>query len=515
MLGQLSRFNRASLTAGSGVDTLGLRYFFGYTAPCQIPVWNGTAWVLGTVKRWDGAAWVDTIAYRWNGTAWVPVGVTSPTTATITGIAVNPSTWGDFRVSWACSDYWGSYLVELIDTANGSTVTSRTVTATEAFFDLESVIPNWGFVPGYFRIRITAGSTVATWENSVGAVDDSWVKKVIIFGGQSNCEGHMTFLSGSGGRLDLVSAADIRRAVATSLGLSYSEVMPLNLTFGDSAIDKKADVNYPSGTNYWYDLDGAADGPRLTSFLAGAAAYASRAVAIVWAQGETDAAGSYAGGSRVSTPARWKSATTAVFNRIRTVVSATQAPIVFQTLGRSWWNGNETDGVAWQNYRNAQRELLAGRSDVWLGSWAPGNERIGGYQADGIHYSSAVFHASAASLADAIVNSVVRLSAPPAWVDLPALTGVTATQNTTTGDVTITWDAGSYTKFAFANTSVADGSVLYSGTLTTNSYVFTAAAQTAAYGFTTNNVSFVVGGYVDALTAQGPGQSHFVSATPL
>ena len=36
-----------------------------------LQVWNGAAWVAGTLRRWSGSAWVDATIKRWSGSAWV------------------------------------------------------------------------------------------------------------------------------------------------------------------------------------------------------------------------------------------------------------------------------------------------------------------------------------------------------------------------------------------------------------------------------------------------------------
>lgn len=456
------------------------------------------------MKVWTGVEWLNCL-FLWNGDEWLPVPPAIPLgPISITNISVTPNSWGDVRVAWDTANFIGSMTVKVIDVSNDTVVTTKSVTASEAYFEGEVMLPHWGFSPSYFRVTVNADTVTETWENSIGSVDDSWVKKVIVFGGQSNCEGHLTFLSGAGGRKDLVSASDMRVAVADGLSLSPAEVMPFNLTYGDSAIDKKADADYPTGTNYWYDLDGDVNGPRLTSFLSGIDALKSKVIAIIWAQGETDAVASYDySSSRVSSTTRWYDSTDKVFDKIRVTIPAIQAPILFQPMGRSWWMGTDQDGVTWQQYRDAQRLLIGDRSDVIVGSWAPGSERISGYQTDGIHYSSAVFHDAAAEHADSILNETDRLTPAPTWVDMVPLTGVTAVKSGS--DTVMQWNATGYSKFAFTNLSVADGTVIYSGILNTNSYTFTAAAQTAEYGFTSDYADFVVCGYNESITTQGPG----------
>ena len=422
-------------------------------------------------------------------------------TPTISAVAVAPNTWGDIRVTWEYTNYSGEFVVDLIDTNDSSIVASVTVYEAEAIFPVESILPHWGLIPSDFRVKITAGAVEFTWENTMDTANDDWVKQIIVFGGQSNMGGHLSFLSGTDGRVDLVSGGDIRRAVADASGLPYGHVMPVNLTYGDSAIEKNAEPDAPTGTNHWYDLDGAANGPRLTQFLSDVTPYAERVVAILWAQGETDCSGSYAGGSRSSTPQRYYDATNAVFTQIRTVVPATQSNIIFQIMARSFYNGVETDGQVWQTYRNKQRDLIGARPDVILGSWAPGAERLSGYL-DGIHYTSAVYHVAAIDLIDSILNGTDRLDSPPVWVDMVSVTGLSASMSGL--DQIHAWNAGAYTHYKYANLSVPDASVIYEGVLTTNSYNFTSAAQVAEYGFNSTSANFTVAGYDPVGDAQGP-----------
>lgn len=483
----------------------------GTKADTVIKAFVNNAWVRGSLQYYNGSIWTQGVLYRYTGGSWVAVNTLG--TAVIANITVNPNSWGDVCVKWTGGEFRGQYKAELIDTSNSTVVSTKYTYDTKAFFELEQTLPYWGFAPSYFRVRITAvGPEISTtWEGSLGAVDDSWVKKVVLFGGQSNCQGHLTFLSDplNTGRKDRVSGAAIRRSLATTLGYQYAEVMPVDLTAGDSAIDKLADVNSPTGTNYWYDLDSDADGPLLTTFLNGAAPYAGRVLGIVWAQGETDTISSYAGGSRVSTTTRWTNATNAVMNRIRQLVFDSQAPIVMQIMGRSWINGSERNGVEWQNYRNAQRSLITARSDVVLATWSDGAEFSTGY-VDGIHYAYTTYQNMVTKICDSILNRTDLIGSPPVWVDMLPITTGTAVRNGS-NDIVISWGATGYTQYSFTNINVSDGSNLDQLTQASTTYTFTSAQQVAAYGFNTTIADFVVSGYNSVLGVQGPGVTYYIN----
>ena len=66
------------------------------------------------------------------------------------------------------------------------------------------------------------------------------------------------------------------------------------------------------------------------------------------------------------------------------------------------------------------------------------------------------------------------------------------------------WDGGNYEQFIVRQYNVADGSLIYSRTVTEPSDTFTAAEQTAEYGFTASNIRVAISGFTPADGTEGP-----------
>jgi hypothetical protein len=73
--------------------------------------------------------------------------------------------------------------------------------------------------------------------------------------------------------------------------------------------------------------------------------------------------------------------------------------------------------------------------------------------------------------------------------------------------VNLTWNntsSGITEQFIVRQYNVADGSLIYNRTVTEPSDIFTAAEQTAEYGFTASNIRVVISGFVPADVTEGP-----------
>lgn len=73
--------------------------------------------------------------------------------------------------------------------------------------------------------------------------------------------------------------------------------------------------------------------------------------------------------------------------------------------------------------------------------------------------------------------------------------------------VNLTWNntsSGITEQFIVRQYNVADGSLIYNRTVTEPSDTFTAAEQTAEYGFTASNIRVVISGFVPADVTEGP-----------
>lgn len=431
-----------------------------------------------------------------------------PVISNVTAVA---NSYGDVRVAWDVADPLDgdTYTVEVLDLSNNSVQWTTTTTNTYAYFDISDSIPLYGFAPTYLKISVKSTKAAAVIFNSSIATDDSFIKEVIVFAGQDNVNAHFTELSGA--NKAVMSSTTARNAYATQRGLANAEVLPLNTASGSSAADKHADDKAGTGTpdNYWYDLDNTADGPCLTNFITKVTPYASKVKAIIWGQGENDAvSASSTVAGRYSNTTRYHDATIAIFDKMRTIVPASQAKIVWQILGRSYLYGVEVNGVDWQKYRNVQRAISTARDDVIIGSWVDGAERYSGYVyeegIDGrIHYISSVYQTAATKLAKSAADGTDLTSTSPVWVDMAVPTGATAISQSNQ-DTILAWDAQGYSKHYFRNINVLTASVLTEQTLNTNSYTFTYADQVAQYGFAAGTTIFDVAYYDEANDVLSP-----------
>lgn len=440
-----------------------------------------------------------------------------PIISNVTAVA---NSYGDIRVAWDVADPLDgdTYTVEVLDLSNNSVQWTTTTTNTYAYFDISDSIPLYGFAPTYLKISVKSTKAAAVIFNNSIATDDSFIKEVIVFAGQDNVNAHFTELSGV--NKAAMSSTTARNAYATQRGLANAEVLPLNTASGSSAADKYADDKAGTGTpdNYWYDLDNTADGPCLTNFITKVTPYASKVKAIIWGQGENDAvSASSTVAGRYSNTTRYHDATIAIFDKMRTIVPASQAKIVWQILGRSYLYGVEVNGVDWQKYRNVQRAISTARDDVIIGSWVDGAERYSGYVyeegIDGrIHYISSVYQTAATKLAKSAADGTDLTSTSPVWVDMAVPTGATATSQPNQ-DTILAWDAQGYSKHYFRNINVLTASVLTEQTLNTNSYTFTYADQVEQYGFAAGTTIFDVAYYDEANDVLSPLVRFNVSVT--
>ena len=431
-----------------------------------------------------------------------------PVISNVTAVA---NSYGDVRVAWDVADPLDgdTYTVEVLDLSNNSVQWTTTTTNTHAYFDISDSIPLYGFAPTYLKISVKSTKAAPVIFNNSIATDDSFIKEVIVFAGQDNVNAHFTELSGA--NKAAMSSTTARNAYATQRGLANAEVLPLNTASGSSAADKYADDKAGTGTpdNYWYDLDNTADGPCLTNFITKVTPYASKVKAIIWGQGENDAvSASSTVAGRYSNTTRYHDATIAIFDKMRTIVPASQAKIVWQIPGRSYLYGVEVNGVDWQKYRNVQRTISTARDDVIIGSWVDGAERYSGYVyeegIDGrIHYISSVYQTAATKLAKSAADGTDLTSTSPVWVDMAVPTGATAISQSNQ-DTILAWDAQGYSKHYFRNINVLTASVLTEQTLNTNSYTFTYADQVAQYGFAAGTTIFDVAYYDEANDVLSP-----------
>ncbi|MFG1462120.1 hypothetical protein V5F77_04400 [Xanthobacter sp. DSM 24535] len=414
------------------------------------------------------------------------------------------NTWGDAVLSFApnVDARLHVYDIEIMSVATAGTVL-RTIRLAYPLtqggrvvcdYPVELSAPDFGFPPTFlsWRIRVDGKESTTGIVGTVQVNNAAFVKRAIAFAGQSEALGHYTTLSGADGRRDLVSAGAFRRDVAARTGLRAVEVIPVQACWGSSAADKYADDDPVAGVNYWWDLDAGEPGPRLEEFLEIVRGLGVPINEMIWAQGENDvSAFDPAAVPRFSSPARYRAATEAIFAYIRSELDMPDLPIWWQTLARAYWGDPpdpaEPTGAFYKTARDIQISISAADPNIMIGSWVPGAEAISGYVPEvgnpgWIHYTSAVYHATAAELSEAIAHHIDRIGSPPAWTLLEAPTGLAAEHSGVGSDIAITWDDAPSTMWRIKNISVETGDLLHVENINDPNWTFTTADQLSAYG---------------------------------
>lgn len=521
------------LTLSAGTDTLeypleNIQYFGGFNLNHEDAeeVWPRISQAINGALTWgidEVCVWARPQVFRdgWfpHTTRLAPALGLSPDNGPAYEAPVFPSSlqakktsFGDVRMSFAPNQDTSNktFYVDVYNVAGTEVVRTLTLASppvvdgrVNADYPIEWNSVDFGFPPTYlvFAVRVGASDPVGIIIASI-PTDNTIVQKAVMFGGQSNALGHFTTLSGP--TLGQGSAAYFRRQLAASLGLSWVEVMPVQLCWGSSAADQLADDDPVYGVNYWWDVDGDIAGPRLEQSLAAIAALGCPLAAVVWGQGENDASAMQpAAAPRYSTPARYREATENVFAALRAATSA-DLPIWIQTVGRGYWGDPpdppEAGGEYYKSVRDVQAAITTAQTYTYIGSWTPGCETIAGYVPEvgnpgWIHYTSTVYMATAAELAEAIAFGLDRLSSRPAWTSLVA---PNLTPSVEDYDVYVNWGALTGSTFSVVNLDVTDNSEIDTQNITAVSgaceWTFTAAEQIAHYGYP--------GGYVHVIVYQ-------------
>lgn len=422
------------------------------------------------------------------------------------------TSFGDIRMSFNPNQDTTNktFFVDVYDTGGTNVLRTLTLSSPElvdgrvnADYPIEWNSVDFGFPPTYlvFAVRVGQSDAVGTIVASI-EVDNTIVKKAYMFGGQSNALGHFTTLSGA--TLGEGSAAAFRRSVAAALGLSWIEVMPVQLCWGSSAADVWADDDPVYGENWWYDIDNDEPGPRLTESISALDDLGIPIAGIIWAQGENDASAmNPTSAPRHSTPDRYKTATEKIFAALRAATSS-DMPIWIQTCGRGFWGDPpdppEAGGEYYKAVRDKQVAIAAAQPYTYIGSWVPGCETIAGYVPEvgnpgWVHYTASVYMATAAELAEAVTTPLDRINSRPAWTLLVA---PVLTPSVTGFNVRVTWAAGNGATYVVTNLDVVDGTTISETEVSESdgqcNWYFTGAEQVAHYGY--------AGGYVNVIVYQ-------------
>lgn len=335
-------------------------------------------------------------------------------------------------------------------------------------------------------------------------IDPPGTYGVLMTGGQSNMDQHFGSLSQNAeGR----SYQKIIDGVTTALGRSPGDITIVNGATGGSAAEYRARPSwFPTG--YWWDSVAGTPGPMLTAWEAKYAALpnGTNIIGVIWAQGEADVSANSADVA-TSTPAMFKAALQSIFARMRTVVGNPNLKIWIQPLAISYWNyganGLDIIGGIYEAYRDQQLAIAYEQANTHIGAWVP-DITYGGFVqeydngtpiAGRIHYTPTNYHALGTKLGQAIGNNADQIELRPAWANLRAGTNITA-QFDASNNITITWTARPGISEWHIINSKLDGSGFWSqGNVTTNSFTYTAAQQTADYGFAGVMVGFYVAEY--------------------
>lgn len=524
-------WDNVARTLGAATDTLGyplnrIDYFSGFNL---LPETASEVWPHITRAAEDAFGWGIRHVYVWARPqvwrdGWVyPSGrlVARPGLSPDPGLPFVPpvfpvsllarrNSFGDVRLSFDPREAPAghTYRVDVMDVTGEQVVRTLTVTSPALVdgrvvvdYPIELNADDFGFPPTWLVWRVRVDGQAPVGKSGPLPVDNSFVRRALGFAGQSNALGHFTTLSGA--TMAHSSAATFRRAVAERLGLSSVEVIPVQMAWGSSAADRGGDDDPVSGTNYWWDLDADAPGPRLTETLGIMADLGIPLSGIVWAQGENDASAmNPLSAPRHSTPARYKLATEKVFAALRTASGNPALPIWIQVMGRGWWgdapNPPEAGGQYYKAARDVQIQIAADQSATYIGSWTPGAETIAGYVPEvgnpgWVHYTAGVYHAVALELAEAIATPLDRAGARPEWT---LMTPPDLAVAVIGYDVHVSWPAGAGAVYEVANLHVVDGTTISTTTVPAGSgqasWSFTGLDQRRVYGYAGGWVNLIV-----------------------
>lgn len=558
-----------ALTLAAGTDTLGyprsaIHYFGGFNllADTAAEVWPRIGAAISGAFSWgiaEVAVWARPQVWR-DGWLWPALRLASP-------LAASPEA-GPPNVVWSFPtdlQAVGSYMfneagervpvdirlsflpggavagrsvdVEILSADGLSvvrtiTVVSPTLVSGRVVIDypvrLSSV--DFGFVPTFLAWRVRLDGGVATGKTGAVPLDNTvFVRKAYAFLGQSNALAHISTLSGA--VLAETSAIAFRARVATRLGLSEVEVLPIAIAWGSSAVLRTADDDPITGVNYWWDMAAGAAGPRLAQAVAMIADLGVPLDGLIWAQGEQEASAlNPVNAPRSATVAAYTAATQAVHSALRAAAGRPDLPIWLQTLGRGWWNDLpdtvEVGGTYFKAIRDAQADIAAAHPDTFIGTWAPGVEVLDGYVQETtnpgwIHYKASVYHAAALELADAVVDGIDRLPARPAWSLMEAPADILASRPfPDVAHILIAWSGPAGRSYKLLNLSVVDGQIINTAWITAAAegpeWIWYEFMQLAAYGYPAASVYVTIAEVADGVLGPTATYIHtFTSANTL
>lgn len=336
-------------------------------------------------------------------------------------------TFGDIQLHWR--DDAGAaarYRVEIFSADGSSAKRIEFVDGATYDYPVEKSVPDYGAAPTHPVFRVTrcnqdgtpVGAPSAVY--SGGAVlDHRFVKRLIVFSGDSNSAAH--FMNLSGATQDRWSATAFRERYAAQFGLRPIEVMPLSAAWGSATIDKAAADGYPArATNYYWDIDRGSPGPRALQVISAVRATGLAPAAMVWIQ-DTDIQGFDEPSIKpMPTVTRFHAGLLATFAYFRTQLGLPALPIyISPTAGAYSGNPPLPYGVgAFDQLRATEALVASAQAGMTFLATEPPAKSVADFipepppnQNEYAHYKAATYYRVALALADAM-RLKTNLAAP-------------------------------------------------------------------------------------------------------
>ena len=379
----------------------------------------------------------------------------------------------------------------------------------------------WGYIT--FQVTRTDNPLVVSEKKqmAVPVRDDVIVKKTAVFGINSGVGNFFTDYSDPTkpgglsipGRKDKSAVSSFRRTLAVSLGLRDVEVMPVNVSVGNSPLNPMPYQENWLADNYWWDQNGNVPGPNLLA-----------ADAIVKALGRAPDYFIESGPGEVFglqyTPeenwagivAGFKSSNIQMLNWMRTNWNNPDLSIWFQGATTSWFGPiAPPKEVSWKQaylFRTAQQELARNQAGFNIGGYVYDNWNWTKYRNENSSWSNFVtqtYHDMAIEMAQSIAaNNDLALQPDPVWTTLRPPAELRARRRVN-NDILMTWTGRiGATQYHIQNMSATTLAVFQDGYPAAPNWLFTVADQIAVYNQIASYASFSVGEWKVDGSIDGP-----------
>uniref|UniRef100_A0AAU6W0F1 160 kDa protein n=1 Tax=Pseudomonas phage Arace01 TaxID=3138526 RepID=A0AAU6W0F1_9VIRU len=474
--------------------------------------------------------------YGWN--------VTTPSNPSVpmlpgmpTYMRAKRNSWGDIVFSWLTwkesgagknykvEVYHPDFPTQIIRTlqVSGSNLVDGAITCdypAELAGPDSFAIYGYNTVFSFLRFKVTQlENTQVTSEiyADVVELDNSFVEKTVVFGLNNLAGGYFTDLSDSGasgntgiaGQKDKVAASTFRKALAAKLNLRDVQVMPINVSASNSALNPAPYIPRWDPSNYWWNPVTNSPGPRLME-----------ADAIVKALGVApdyfvESATEEATGLRNVTDSTekagyveaWRTSNIAMLAWMRANWGNANLPIWMQGATSTWFSPTvPPNELTWNEatlIRNAQKNLGTNQAGFNIGSYVPNGGDYTSFrneQGNWVNYTVATYHALATEMANSIADNNNLANQPaPIWTLLrPPTNGFAIRQ--VSNDILMTWTGRPESvQYRLKNLNVNSGNILNNTVFTGPRYVFTQNEQIAAY----NQKAFYVIAEVSEYLSEG------------